>query len=57
MLNECQCAFFVSFAFSADAVQECNAFHASTEPVEIKRTGQIIKLLTAQSRRGGSTRA
>jgi len=35
-----QRGFFVSFAFSSDAVQECNAFH--------KRTGRIIKLLTVQ---------
>ena len=35
-----QRGFFVSFGYTADAVQECNAFH--------KRTRRIIKLLTVQ---------
>ncbi len=40
MREDRQRGFFVSFAFSSDAVQECSAFH--------KRTGRIIKLLTVQ---------
>ncbi len=35
-----QRGFYVSFGYSHDAEQECNAFH--------KRTGRIIKLLTVQ---------
>jgi hypothetical protein len=35
-----QRGFYVAFAFSADAEQECRAFH--------KRTGRLIKLLTVQ---------
>lgn len=40
MREDRQRGFFVSFAFSSDATQECAAFH--------KRTGRIIKLLTVQ---------
>ena len=35
-----QWGFFVAFGYSRDAEQECAAFH--------RRTGRIIKLLTAQ---------
>ena len=35
-----QRGFFVSFAYSADAIAECHAFH--------KKTGRIIKLITVQ---------
>jgi hypothetical protein len=40
--------FFVAFGYSHDAEAECAAFHDSTELVEVKRTGRIIKLLTVR---------
>ncbi len=43
-----QRGFFVAFGYSSDAERECAAFHDSTELVEVKRTGRIIKLLTVQ---------
>jgi hypothetical protein len=41
-----QRGFFVSFGYTHDAEQ--GAFHDSTELVEVKRTGRIIKLLTVK---------
>src|SRR4051794_37448684 len=49
--------FFVAFGYTRDAEQECAAFHDSTELVEVKRTGRIIKLLTVQEILGRGARA
>ena len=38
--EERQRGFFVAFGYTADAVQECAAFH--------KKSGRIIKLITVQ---------